>query len=265
MIKPGAFIGIGTVILVIGLSGLGLLQTGVIHPTEVKSPEPATGQQPEGSVNQTAPAAAPAPQSGVEPGAQTGANLPESALQGHQPPSGDLAAKEPVPIPQVGKGERLYPKQDQFAHFRSSPVQIQRELSQDANTTRAPKCDEKRSQAHLKSESARHACKMPPAHRAQPVVIRFHFDPARDRGLNVAQVHSGDKIRVKWRQVGQVDRSVYFTFSKNLNSPKGAVLKLETRRSFDRPVMYRTDRGYYVIEVKIYPGNRWNIKPRSFV
>jgi hypothetical protein len=265
VIKPGAIIGIGTVILVIGLSGLGLLQTGVIHPTEVKSPEPATGQQSEGPMNQTAPAAAPAPQSGVEPGAQTGANLAGSALQGRQPPSGDLAAEEPVPVPEAGKGESGYPKQDRLGHPQSSPVQIQRELSQDAKTTREPKCDEKRSKAHLKSESERYARRTPPAHSAQPLVIRFNFDPARDRGLNVAQVHSGDKIRVKWRRVGQVDRRVYFTFSKNINSPKGAVLKLKTRRSFDRPVMYRTDRGYYVIEVKIYPGNRWNIKPRRFV
>ncbi|HIJ75406.1 MAG TPA: hypothetical protein HPP81_01685 [Deltaproteobacteria bacterium] len=265
MIKPGAIIGIGTVILVIGLSGLGLLQTGVIHPTEVKSPEPATSLQSQGTVNQTAPAAAPAPQFGVEPGTQTGPNLAESALQGRQPQSGDLAAEEPVPVPQVGKGESPYPKQDQFAHFRSSPVQIQRELSQDANATREPKCDDKRSQSHLKSESERYARRTLPAHSAQPVVIRFNFDPARDRGLNVAQVHSGDKIRVKWRRVGQVDSGVYFTFSRNINSPKGAVLKLKTRYSFDRPVMYRADRGYYVIEVKIYPGNRWNIKPRRFV
>lgn len=265
MIKSGVIIGIGTVILAIGLSGLGLLQTGVIHPTEVKLPEPATSQQSQGPVNQTASAVAPAPQSGVGPGTQTGANPAESSLQRPQPPSGDLAAEEPVPVPQAGKGERRYPNQDQFARFRSSPVQIQSDLSQDAKTTRAPNCDEKRRQAHLKSESERYARKTPPAHSAHPVVIRFNFDPARDRGLNVAQVHSGDKIRVKWRQVGQVDRSVYFTFSKNINSPKGAVLKLETRRSFDHPAMYRTDRGYYVIEVKIYPGNRWNIKPRSFV
>ena len=265
MINRGVIIGIGTVILVIGLSGLGLLQTGVIHPTEVKLPELATSQQSQGPVNQTAPAAEPAPQSGVGSGTQTGANPAESALKGPQPPSGNLAAEEPVPVPEAGKGERRYPKQDQFARFRSSPVQIENDLSQDANTTRAPKCDEKRSQAHLKSELERYARKMPPAHGAQPVVIRFNFDPARDRGLNVAQVHSGDKIRVKWRQVGQVDRGVYFTFSRNINSPKGAVLKLKTRFSFDRPVMYRTDRGYYVIEVKIYPGNRWNIKPRSFV
>ncbi len=265
MIKRGAIIGIGTVILVVGLSGLGLLQTGVIHPTEVKLPEPATSQQSQGPVNQTAPGAAPAPQSGVGPGTQAGTDLAKSALQEHQPPSGDLAAEEPVQVPEAGKGERRYPKEDQFAHPRSSPVQIQSELSQNAKTTRAPKCNEKRSQAHLKSESERYARKTPPAHSARPLVIKFNFDPARDRGLNVAQVHSGDKIRVKWRRVGQVDSRVYFTFSRNINSPKGAVLKLKTRRWFDRPVMYGADRGYYAIEVKIYPGNRWNIKPRSFV
>jgi hypothetical protein len=70
---------------------------------------------------------------------------------------------------------------------------------------------------------------------------------------------------VKVRRVGQVDRKVHFTFSRNINSPQGAVLKLETMHSFGRPVTYSTDRGYYMIEVKIYPGNRWNIKPRSFV
>jgi len=261
VIQRGAIIGIGTVILVIGLSGLGLLQTGVIHPTEVKLPEPATSQQIQGPVNQTAPAVEPAPQSGLGPGPQTGTN--QSALQGSQPPSGDLAAEKPVP--QVGKGENRCPKQDQLAHFRSSPLQIQRDLSQDAKTTREPKLEEKRRMANLKSDLERYARRTPQANSAQPVVIKFNFDPARDRGFNVAQVHSGDKIRVKWRKVGQVNRKVYFTFSRNINSPKGAVLKLETRRSFDRPAMYRTDRGYYVIEVKLYPGNRWNIKPRSFV
>jgi len=263
VITRGAIIGIGTVILVIGLSGLGLLQTGVFHPTEVKLPEPASSQQSQGTVNQTETASAPAPQAGVEPGAPSGPNLPESALQGSQPQSGDLAVVKPVPP--AGKGESSYQKQDKSAHFRSSPVEIQRELSQNAKTTQTPKYDVKRSQVHRKSGPERYARRTPPAYSAKPVVIRFNYDPARDRGLNVAQVHSGDKIRVKWRQVGQVGRGVYFTFSRKLNSPKGAVLKLKTRYSFDRPVMYRTDRGYYVFEVKIYPGNRWNIKPRSFV
>ena len=96
-------------------------------------------------------------------------------------------------------------------------------------------------------------------------MIRFKFDPARNRRLDVAQVHLGDKIRVKVRQVGYVGRRVYFTYSRSLNSPQGAVLKLETMYPFEHPVISRRYQGYYVIEVKIYPGNRWNTKPRSFV
>jgi len=267
VIKRGAIIGIGTVILVIGLTGLGLVQTGVIQPPEVKTlePAPASSQQSQCLVNETAPAAVPAPQSGVGPGTETGANLKESAVQGQQPPSGDLAAEKPAPAPQAGESERRYPKQDQFAQPRSSPVQVQKELSQDDKTTRKPKFDEKRRQAHLKSESERYARRTPPAISAQPVVIRFNFDPARHRGLNVARVHSGDRIMVNVQPVGQVDQRVHFTFSRNINSRRGAVLKLETMHSSARPVMYPNDLGYYVIEVKIYPGNRWNIMPRSFV
>lgn len=264
MIKRGVIIGIGTVILVIGLTGLGLLQTGVIYPTEVKSLEIAapTGQQSQCPVDQTAQASAPAPQIGVSPDTETGA---EPGVQGPQPPSGELAGEKPVQVPQAGKGERRYPKQDQVAHPRSSPVQTQRELSQGPETTRELKAGEKRRLAHHESESKRYAHKRSPAHSAQPVVIRFNFDPAQDRALNVAHVHSGDKIRVKLRRVGQVDSRIYFTVSRSINSPKGAVLKVKTRYAFDQSDMYRTDRGYYVIEVTIYPGNRWNIKPRSFV
>ncbi len=288
MINRGAIIGIGTIILVIGLTGLGLLQTGVTQPTkeETLEPAPATSQQSQAPVEQTSPAAvpasqpgvepgtktspavAPAAQSGVEPGTKTGADLKESAGQGQQPPSGDVAAEKPVPVPQVGEGERRYPKQEQqeqVGQHRPPLFQMRSEISQDDKTTRKQKLNEKRKQAHPKSRSERYASKTPPAHRAQPVVIRFNFDPGRHRGLNVAQVHAGDKIRVKVRRVGQVESRVHFTLSRNINSQQGAVLKLETMYSLYHPVMYPTDRGYYVVEVKIYPGNRWNIMPRSYV
>jgi hypothetical protein len=103
-----------------------------------------------------------------------------------------------------------------------------------------------------------------PARQKGPVVIRFNFDPAQGRRLDVAQVHLGDRIRVKVHRVGQVDRRVFFTFLRDLDSPQGALLELETMYSFERAA-YGRGRGYYVIEVKIYPGNRWNIMPRSFV
>jgi hypothetical protein len=217
--------------MVVGLTGLALLQTGVIYPPasigpvnlpEVKSPEPP-------------------PLSGQGPSAQGG----------QQAPSEDLGTPKTATAPQVGKGERRNQGQAQVEQPRTTPGSAE--------------IDRQRRQAHSKSESERYAQKVPPAQTTKPVVIRFNFDPARNRRLDVAQVHLGDKIRVKVRQVGQVGRRVYFTYSRSLNSPQGAVLKLETMYSFERRVISGRDSGYYVIEVKIYPGNRWNTKPRSFV
>jgi hypothetical protein len=98
-----------------------------------------------------------------------------------------------------------------------------------------------------------------------PIVIRFTFDPERNRPFDVASVHLGDRVRVKVRQVGQVSRRVYFTFSRGLNSPRGALLELKTMYSFERPAYFREGGGYYVIQVLIYPDNRWRIMPRSLV
>jgi hypothetical protein len=132
--------------------------------------------------------------------------------------------------------------------------------------------------AHLKSISKRHAGKSqsksyagksPPSRRESgahdgPVVIKFNFDPALKRRLDIAQVHLGDRIRVNVRRVGDVNREVYFTFQEDLDSPQGALRELKTMQPFER-ADYRRSRGYYTIEVKIYPGNRWNIMPRSYV
>ena len=231
MIKRGVIIVIGSVIMAGGLTGLALLQTGVIYPPasinrvnlpEVKSLEPP-------------------PPSGSGPSAQGE----------QQAPSEDLGPPKTATAPQAGKGERRYQGQAQAEQPRTTP--------------KSAEIDRQRRLAHGKSESERFAQKAPSAQTTKPVVIKFNFDPARNRRLDVAQVHLGDKIRVKVRQVGHVGRRVYFTYSRSINSPQGAVLKLETMYSFERRVISRRDRGYYVIEVKIYPGNRWNTKPRSFV
>ncbi len=47
--------------------------------------------------------------------------------------------------------------------------------------------------------------------------------------------------------------------SSRLDSREGAVLRLGAK-----PARNSYDQGYYDIQMKIYPGNRWNIKPRSF-
>jgi hypothetical protein len=100
----------------------------------------------------------------------------------------------------------------------------------------------------------------------QPVVIRFRLDPARNREIYVARVHSGDRIKVKVRQVGPVGRRVYFSYTSGIDSKNGAFVKATTAGPAYGPAgFYPYQRGYYVIEMRIYPGNRWNIKPRSFV
>ena len=260
MIKHGVVIVIGSVILVVGLTGLALLQTGVICPTasigpvnlpEVKSsePPPESGQQAAG------PAGAPA----LQPAPPAGSGQGPSAQGGQQAPSADLGTQKPAAVPQVGKGERPYQGQAQAERPRTTArsAEIDRQRRQEAGKSASKRYDE--------YESRPYAHKSTPGQTTGPVVIRFKFDPARKRRLDVAQVHLGDKIRVKVRQVGYVGRRVYFTYSRSLNSPQGAVLKLETMYPFERRVISRRDRGYYLIEVRIYPGNRWNTKPRSFV
>lgn len=257
MTKRGAMIGIGAVLLVFGLAGLGLLQTGVIYPPAspgpvnqagVKPPEPApqSAPQAQGQGEQTAQPPIQVPQPGGGPSVQVGQQPPEAAGGGRE-------VEKPVPVPQVGKGERRYPKQDQVT--QPPPSQAPPKL--------APS-PEKRLPAHPKIESKRYARRAVPSRKVRPLVIRFKFDPAWDRQMDVARVHLGDKIRVKVHKVGRVDRRVYFIFSRNIDSPQGAVLQLKTMYSFEC-LSRRPHRGYYEIEVKIIRGNRWNIMPRSFV
>ncbi len=58
------------------------------------------------------------------------------------------------------------------------------------------------------------------------------------------------------------------TLSSRLDSREGAVLKLGSRAaqdSYDRERPPARESGYYDIRMTIYPGNRWNIKPRSLL
>jgi hypothetical protein len=284
VINRGVTIGIGTVLLVVGLAGLGLLQTGVIYP-------PSSGESAK-TLSNVPPAVSPGPQPGVKPleppgparqsqgmadqsagAAGSSAPAPQSgsasAQGGQQSQTGGPSAEKPVPIPQVGQGERRYPQSaappSEFAQTR--PL-VRPHNPAGVYEAHKSKIDKNRLRARHKTKSkhqAVYAGKPPATRSSRPVVIRFKFDPARYPRLDVAQVHLGDKIRMKVRSVGQVDRRVYFTFSRNLDSPQGAILELETMYSFERAVFQPRGRGHYEIEVKIYPGNRWNIMPRSFV
>ncbi len=257
MIKHGAAIGIGTVLLVFGLGGLALLHTGEICPRPSIGPVPhietKTGNLETRNRDPEVKPPGPALQKTQVPSPRAGESSPLS--QGVKPQtSQDQGRPKAVPVPQLGKGERRYPGQDQPAQRLSVPE--------------GPGTFEKREVPGRVPEPESYAGRTGallngPASGMQPVVIRFRLDPAHDREIYVARVHSGDKIKVKVRRVGPVGRRVYFTYTNGIDSEQGALVKAVA--TYNAAGLYPYERGYYVIEMRIYPGNRWNIKPRSFV
>ena len=144
----------------------------------------------------------------------------------------------------------------------------------------------------------------------KPVVIRVEFDPDSYHEMNVAIVHSGDKIAVKVRPAGETGCKLYLTFDSSgtletkaylewsteprrapaalirdgsrislagaddfgpcvagkLNSRNGAVLKLGADCSAYRWQRFPMDDwGSCEVEIRIYKGNRWNIRPKSLL
>jgi hypothetical protein len=147
-------------------------------------------------------------------------------------------------------------------------------------------------------------------HSYKPVVVRFGFDPDRDPEINVAIVHSGDRVAVQVRPAEQAGCRLYLTFDSSgtletkaylewstasrrarvapigngtritlaaagdfgvgvpgkLNTKGGAVLKIGAdcfAGGWERLRM--DDWGSYEIEMRIYQGNRWNIRPKSLL
>jgi len=252
VIKRGAVIGIGTVLLVIGLGGLALLQTGVIYPPASIGPANLSEVKP----------AEPAPQSAQTPQPAPQAGKPAPSAQGGRPSASTNAGpQKPVPFPHLGNGERRSPGQSQIEQRRTAL----KESGVSSKRGRSAGKVERKSYAR-KAQSKSYGEKSHVASAAKPVVIRFRFDPVRDREMYVARVHSVDKIRVNVQRVGAVDGRVYVTYTRNYHPVEGALVKVGTRYPpYVRAGFYPHERGYYVIELKIYPGNRWNIKPRSFV
>ncbi|MHC1727731.1 MAG: hypothetical protein AB9866_17305 [Syntrophobacteraceae bacterium] len=218
MKKRGAIIGFGTVLLVLGLTGLALLQTGVISPPssspgrtlELQTPEQQSGAPgPQASAGGKLP---PPPQATPSP-------PPEPSVSGPQSTAQEQSAGKPVPAPKVGKGMRVYPRQDQ----PEPPVVKEKRQAKGKQSGRSV---ESRQYAGKGSKSIagskQYARKgtgsierrtTAAAGGRQPTVVRFKFDPARGRELNVAQVHFGDRVVVKVRRVGQAENQVYLTFT----------------------------------------------------
>jgi len=273
VIKRSAVMGIGFVFLVIGLAGLALLLTAVVHRPASKWQFGLFDVKPPGPLQEG-------------PGRQAG--LERRQLPG--PPDGIKQTPEPesqteqVPAPQSGEEPRI-----------PSPA---------VNTNGA-------SPAINPSAAESKPRPRPSPEALQPVVIRFHFDPAQKREINVAQVHLGDSISVRVRRFGQADLGLHLAFAvpdtletgawrqwstgsrraavapihdidrivltadrdfgvaltRKLDSKEGAVLKLGADYPAGPAFQYRSPAGWggYVIEMRIYSGNRWKIKPRGLL
>ncbi|MGC8490293.1 MAG: hypothetical protein ACP5SH_01025 [Syntrophobacteraceae bacterium] len=257
-------VGVGAALVVIGLAGIGLEQSGVIFPQARQLPAvapsgpSASGGAPAQSVGNQGPEK-PAP---IAPPLGTG-SAPKSATAAVTGATG--AAK--VRRPPLGKHPLARPGQETLTsrtvrHRVSSPLNP---AAPDL-AARSPRYSRLQKPGVFPSgPDGRLAPARVAPSSMHPVVIRFTFDPSRDRPFDVASVHLGDRVRVSVRRVGQVSRRVYFTFSKGLDSRRGALLELKTMYPFEPPRYSRGRPGYYVIRVRIYPNNRWGILPRSLV
>ncbi len=338
MIKRSTVMGIGFVFLIIGLAGLSVLKTAMVYRPESKGqpglldvkpqvlsqqgsgrqadlerrqlPEPPDSikhtPEPVGQTEQVS-----APQSGegprtpsaaVDTGGASGAINPGYASNGvgeQQLTSVDQATEKAISVQKAGKGEPGYPEQGQ--------TELQGVAKPGAETTPNLSPAGNQTWSHRSPEAL------------QPVVIRFHFDPAVTREINVALVHFGDSISVRVRRSGQANLGLHLAFAvpdtletdawrgwsagsrravvapiqdvdrialsadrgfgialtRKLDSKEGVVLKLGAdyprSQNLDTIPDLSTTRGSparsggYEIEMRIYPGNRWNIKPRGLV
>ena len=158
-------------------------------------------------------------------------------------------------------------------------------------------------------ESKRFAAKAGVA-KKRSLTVRLSFDPVRNKQIQIARVHSGDRVAIKIHRVGYPDSRLYLAFnvygdsvdprpgyghgsgavitpvrdddlltltasnmfgavlSRKLDSRDGAILELGTGyHLFQHPNFQqaRYEQGHFEIEIRIYAGNRWNIKPRSYL
>lgn len=260
MVNRTLIVGVGAALLVIGLAGLGLEQTGVIFPgTSVRppavqscGPPAAGGLLSQGEVNQAPKRLEPMPPAPAGSPLSAGRGVPAKRAAVQKKPPGAPVAKRAPGHHHAG-----------LKALRGSTVAVHSAPS--GHAPEKPPFAREQRPAALKAGPRRYTGMRIASPTMRPIVIRFTFDPARERSFNVASVHLGDRIRINVRQVGPVSRRVYFTFSRGLDSRRGALLELRTMGSFERPSYFRAGPGHYVIQVRIYPDNRWRIMPRSLV
>ncbi len=327
--RRGFFIGTGTLLLVIGLTGLALLQTSMFDTLvgrgareQLEFPQPGPSGQVPGPSGQSrlegkipAPSSrqtTPAPQAGPPQAAmpQPGAPADNLASQpGGRPTEVSPRPDETLPrdgtgtepytqIPPVLKGERRYPGQTEISPpTKSTPG---------TGSRTGPNVAESGRGDHISRQNI-------PESR-QPVTIRFAFDPEHGRDVKVARVHFGDRVVIKVRRFGPGDRQIYLGFdlpernsersryygrkvrkthsvitpvndsdqltinseelfgpslTGSLDSKEGAILKLGAKHPGRQQRFangnYQGGNERCEVEIRIYSGNRWNLRPRSLL
>lgn len=298
MKKPAFTVVSGIILLGFGITGLALMHTNLIYPPsssvsqnlpEQNLPQNSSENNQRAAVEEKLP---PIAETTPTPGRQT-PNYDKSAQNGQED---QVNAEKPVPVPQLGKGARRYPDQNQSV---LPPLSSRKSMAKKAPAT--PGVESRGSRSHAKEAAS-------PARQA--VTMRISLDPVRNTHIRLARVHSGDRVTIRIRRIGDPRGRVYLAFniyddllrrrydfgtpsgalvtpvrdddhltlrasnqfgpelSRRLDSKDGAILELGT--VYDRyryPYFQQSafEQGRFDIEIRIYTDNRWNIRPRSFL
>lgn len=305
MKKRALILGSGVILLGFGVTGLALMHTGLIYnPSNSGSLSLLEEKLPDASPDSSQQASldgimTPQAESSTLPGRQS----PNSERSAQNREDDQLTNKKAVPVPQVGKGLRRFPNQNQIAQPPVSKKKPQMKAERKTRGVDSRGLTAKAGASKVRTSKAGTSNK-------QVLTVRFSFDPGRNKQIKVARVHAGDRVAIKIRRVGRPDSRLYLAFntyeesmprlydygrgagtvitpvrdddlltlaasrqfgpelSRRLDTRQGAVLELGTgyhhyRNPFFQQARY--EQGRFEVEIKIYADNKWNIKPRSYL
>jgi hypothetical protein len=301
MTKRVAFIGTAIAILAIGLVCLVLWQTGVISrqtwtgvAADLAQAKPC-GQGPDnpGGKAVLELRQLPAPEDGkkgLEPGDQTAPTPqldgppsiqegpgPASELQGPSQPG--PGAEKPVAVPQVGEGERRYPGQGPVAQAESAAPGKKDGHPGDRSPYRPvvisfgfdPYRDREMNVAIVHSGDTIGVKVRPAGQEGCKLYLTFSSSGTLEtkayrewstgsQRMPAVPIRNGSRITLAG--AGDFGAGV----QGKLNTKEGAVLKLGIDCStYRRDRFHMDDRCACEIEMRIYSGNRWNIRPKSLL
>jgi hypothetical protein len=233
------------------------------------------------------------------------AQAPESPAQnGNVAPEANASPEKPVPVPGVGSGSRQYPKTQELTQseqqgpaksvvggaekpagpkpqtYARNPAGPPKGTPPQVVTGKQPlvvrfEFDPRRN----------HEIRVARVHFGDRVVVKVRRvgdadhevylgfglpDSYETRSYRGWSVGGGEEVITPIRDSDQLILSAGDKYgpwlTSRLDSRNGEVLRIGTRPpGYLRTRYSRYDHGYYEIEMRIYPDNRWNIRPRSLL